>query len=131
MSTEEWESLCDHCGKCCLVKLEDEDTGEIAVTSVVCELMDLKARCCSSYNQRCSLVADCIDLKQHNFTEYKWLPETCAYRLLNDGKSLPSWHPLISRTSETVVIAGESIISYAVKESQVEDYEDHIIGWLD
>lgn len=131
MSTEEWEALCDHCGKCCLVKLEDEDSGEIALTSVVCELMDLKARCCSRYNERCSLVADCIDLKQHNFTEYKWLPETCAYRLLHDGKSLPSWHPLISGTSETVVITGESIISYAVKESQVEDYEDHIIGWLD
>ncbi len=131
MTSEEWESLCDNCGKCCLIKLEDEDSGEIAFTSVVCELIDLETCRCSRYSERCTLVPGCIDLKQHDFAEYNWLPATCAYRLLSDGKPLPGWHPLISGTVETVKDAGVSITSYAIKESQVDDPEDHIIEWLD
>lgn len=130
MSTAEWESLCDNCGKCCLIKLEDEDTGEIAFTSVVCDLIDLGTCRCTRYSERCELVPDCIDLKQHDFTEYKWLPTTCAYRLLTDGEPLPSWHPLISGTVETVKDAGVSVSSYAIKESQVDDLEDHVIEIL-
>ena len=130
MTTAEWESLCDNCGKCCLVKLEDEDTGEIAFTSVVCDLIDLDSCRCTRYSERCTLVPECIDLKQHDFAEYKWLPATCAYRLLTDGKPLPDWHPLNSGTVETVKDAGVSISSYAIKESQVDDPEDHIIEWL-
>ncbi|MEI8572143.1 YcgN family cysteine cluster protein [Methylomonas sp. EFPC1] len=130
MSTEEWESLCDNCGKCCLNKLEDEDTGEIAFTSVACDLIDLETCRCTRYSERCTLVPECIDLKQHDFAEYNWLPSTCAYRLLTDGESLPSWHPLITGTRESVKEAGVSISSYAVKESQVTDLEDHIIEWL-
>jgi uncharacterized protein len=79
MTTAEWESLCDNCGKCCLVKLEDEDTGEIAFTSVVCDLIDLDSCRCTRYSERCTLVPECIDLKQHDFAEYKWLPSTCVY----------------------------------------------------
>lgn len=131
MTTEEWESLCDGCGKCCLIKLEDEDTGELAFTSVVCDLIDLETCRCTRYSERCTLVPDCIDLKQHDFAEYNWLPSTCAYRLLIDGKPLPNWHPLVSGTSESVKDAGVSISSYAVKESQVDDPEDHIIEWLE
>lgn len=130
MTTAEWESLCDGCGKCCLVKLEDEDTGEIAFTSVVCDLIDLDSCRCTRYSERCTLVPECIDLKQHDFAEYKWLPSTCAYRLLTDGKPLPDWHPLNSGTVESVKDAGVSISSYAIKESQVDDPEDHIIEWL-
>ncbi|WP_026604402.1 YcgN family cysteine cluster protein [Methylomonas sp. 11b] len=130
MSTEEWESLCDNCGKCCLNKLEDEDTGEIAFTSVACDLIDLESCRCTRYSERCTLVPECIDLKQHDFAEYNWLPSTCAYRLLTDGERLPNWHPLISGTSESVKEAGVSIGSYAIKESQVTDLEDHIIEWL-
>ncbi len=130
MTTEEWESLCDNCGKCCLNKLEDEDTGEIAFTSVVCDLIDLESCRCSRYNERCSLVPECIDLKQHDFAEYNWLPSTCAYRLLIDGETLPDWHPLVSGNPVSVKDAGVSISSYAIKESQVEDLEDHIIEWL-
>ncbi|MBD9356922.1 YcgN family cysteine cluster protein [Methylomonas albis] len=130
MSTEEWESLCDNCGKCCLNKLEDEDTGEIAFTSVACDLIDLETCRCTHYSERCTLVPECIDLKQHDFAEYNWLPSTCAYRLLTDGESLPSWHPLLTGTSESVKDAGISIGSYAIKESQVIDMEDHIIEWL-
>jgi len=129
MTTEEWESLCDNCGKCCLIKLEDEDTGEIAFTSVVCNLIDLESCRCTRYNERCTLVPECIDLKQHDFAEYNWLPSTCAYRLLADGEPLPDWHPLISGSAESVQDAGASIKSYAIKESQVDDLEDHIIEW--
>ena len=131
MTTDEWESLCDGCGKCCLIKLEDEDSGEIAFTSVVCDLIDLDSCRCNRYNERCTLVPECIDLKQHDFAEYKWLPATCAYRLLTDGKPLPDWHPLNSGTIESVKDAGVAISSYAIKESQVDDLEDHIIEWLD
>lgn len=130
MTTAEWESLCDSCGKCCLVKLEDEDSGEIAFTSVACDLIDLDSCRCTRYSERCTLVPECIDLKQHDFAEYKWLPSTCAYRLLTDGKTLPDWHPLNTGTVETVKDAGVSISSYAVKESQIDDPEDHIIEWL-
>ncbi|WKJ88828.1 YcgN family cysteine cluster protein [Methylomonas montana] len=130
MSTEEWESLCDNCGKCCLNKLEDIDTGEIAFTSVACDLIDLETCRCTRYSERCTLVPECIDLKQHDFAEYNWLPSTCAYRLLTDGEPLPDWHPLVSGSSESVKEAGVSIGSYAIKESQVTDLEDHIIEWL-
>lgn len=131
MTTEEWESLCDNCGKCCLHKLEDEDTGELAFTSVCCDLIDLETCRCTRYSERCTLVPDCIDLKQHDFAEYNWLPSTCAYRLLTDGEPLPDWHPLVSGNPESVRDAGVSITSYAIKESQVDDLEDHIIGWLE
>ena len=130
MSTAEWESLCDNCGKCCLIKLEDEDSGEIAFTSVVCNLIDLDSCRCTRYSERTTLVPECIDLKQHDFAAYNWLPSTCAYRLLTDGKPLPDWHPLISGNPESVKDAGVSISSYAIKESQVDDPEDHIISWL-
>lgn len=131
MNSTEWESLCDRCGKCCLVKLEDEDSGEIAITSVACKLIDLESRLCTRYSQRCQLVPDCIDLKQHDFAEYKWLPATCAYRLLDNGEPLPAWHPLLTGTFQSVQDAGEAVSDYAIKESVLVDPEDHIIKWLD
>jgi uncharacterized cysteine cluster protein YcgN (CxxCxxCC family) len=131
MTTAEWESLCDNCGKCCLNKLEDEDTGDIYFTSVACNLIDLNSCRCTRYPKRTTLVPECIDLKQHDFAEYNWLPSTCAYRLLVDGKELPSWHPLITGDLESVKEVGVSISSYAMKESEVEDLEDHIIEWLE
>lgn len=130
MTTEQWESLCDGCGQCCLHKLEDEDTGELAFTSVCCDLIDLDTCRCTRYSERCNLVPECLDLKQHDFAEYNWLPATCAYRLLTDGKPLPEWHPLITGNPESVKQAGASISSYATKESQVDDLEDYIVEWL-
>lgn len=130
MSHEEWEALCDHCGRCCLVKLEDIDSGEVVYTAAVCEQFDLKTSQCSCYRQRCNRVADCIDLKQHDFASYNWLPSTCAYRLLVNGQPLPDWHPLLSGNAESVQQAGISISGYAIKESQVDDLEDHVIGFL-
>jgi uncharacterized cysteine cluster protein YcgN (CxxCxxCC family) len=130
MSAEEWESLCDGCGKCCLHKLEDEDTGEIALTNVACRLINLKTCRCTRYNERTRLVPECLDLRQRDFTQYHWLPATCAYRLLNDGKELPPWHPLVSKNAASVKKAGVSIGGYAVKESAKMDLEDHVIEWL-
>ena len=100
-------------------------------TSAVCDLIDLGTCRCTRYSERTSLVPECIDLKQHDFSEYTWLPATCAYRLLTDGKKLPNWHPLISGTQDSVQDAGVSISSFAMKESQIDDLEDHIIEWLD
>jgi len=132
MSTTEWESLCDGCAKCCLNKLEDAETGEIFFTRVACDLINLENCRCTRYSERTTLVPECIDLKQHpNFAEYNWLPATCAYRLLSDGKDLPNWHPLLSGTRDSVKDAGVSISSFAIKESQVDDLEDHIIEWLE
>ena len=131
MTTAEWESICDGCGKCCLNKLEDEVSGEIFFTSVVCDLIDLESCQCTRYSERTTLVPECLDLKQHDFAEYNWLPTTCAYRLLIDGKPLPSWHPLVSKNKDSVKEAGVSIASYAMKESDIDNLEDHIIEWLE
>ncbi len=131
MTTTEWESICDGCGKCCLNKLEDEDSGEIFFTSVVCDLIDLESCQCTRYSERTTLVPECLDLKQHDFAEYNWLPTTCAYRLLIDGKPLHSWHPLVSKNKDSVKEAGVSIASYAMKESDIDNLEDHIIEWLE
>ncbi len=131
MTTEEWESLCDNCGKCCLHKLEDEDTGEIVFTSVACKLINLNTCRCTRYNERTRLVPECLNLKQYDFTQYHWLPSTCAYRLLNDGKELPKWHPLISGNTSSVKKAGVSIRRYAIRESIGMDLEDYVIEWLD
>ena len=131
MSQSEWESLCDQCGQCCLHKLEDEDNGQIAFTRVACNFIDIKTCHCNCYSQRTETVSYCIDLKQHDFSEFKWLPVTCAYRLLSENQPLPQWHPLITGNTNSVREAGMTISSYAVKESEVEDMEDYIIGWLD
>ncbi|MCI0733964.1 MAG: YcgN family cysteine cluster protein [Methylococcaceae bacterium] len=130
MNREEWESLCDGCGKCCLNKLEDEDTGEIFFTSVVCDLIDLKTCRCTRYAERTRLVPDCVDIKSERFVQYDWLPSTCAYRLIAEGRDLPSWHPLISGRRESVHAAGVSIRSYAIRESESSDLLEHIIEWL-
>jgi uncharacterized cysteine cluster protein YcgN (CxxCxxCC family) len=134
MTTEEWESLCDNCGKCCLHKLEDEDTGDIYFTSVACKLIDLDTCRCTRYTERAKLVPECLNLKQLDFNDYNWLPATCAYRLLNAGEALPAWHPLLSKSAHSVQDAGVSINSYAIEESEVddiEDLEDYILEWLD
>jgi uncharacterized cysteine cluster protein YcgN (CxxCxxCC family) len=129
MTPKEWESICDGCAKCCLNKLEDEQSGEIFFTSVVCELIDLESCRCTQYQKRTVLVPECIDLTQHDFSEYTWLPDTCAYKRLNDGKTLPSWHPLITGNPDSVFNVGASIRSFAIKESQADDLENHIIEW--
>lgn len=131
MTHDEWESLCDGCGKCCLHKLEDEETGEVFYTNVACRLLNLDTCRCTNYKERTQLVPDCLDLKQHEASAFNWLPSTCAYRLLAEGEELPNWHPLVSGKPTSVINAGVSIRSFAVTESQAEDLEDHVIEWLE
>lgn len=129
MSPEEWESLCDGCGRCCLEKLEDPDTGEIAHTNVACGLLDLETCRCSNYAERHRFMPDCVPLDHTNVGELKWMPSTCAYRLLAEGKDLPAWHPLITGDPESVVRAGISVKGRVVSVNDVEDIEDHIVEW--
>lgn len=96
MNSSEWEALCDKCGKCCVIKLEDYDTKEIHYTNISCKLLCEKTAVCKDYENRKSIVPDCKILTPRNLKNLKWMPKTCAYKLLNDGKSLPLWHPLIS-----------------------------------
>lgn len=130
LSEQEWESLCDGCGRCCLHKLEDEDTGEIAYTRVACRLLDLKTCRCSDYQHRTLHIPDCLDLRQ-NFPPPHWLPATCAYRRLAQGDDLPSWHPLITGRRSSVTQAGIKVGAYALPEKRAKDFEDYIIEWFD
>jgi len=109
MTTAEWESLCDGCGRCCLVKLEDEDSGEIAYTDVGCTLFDEAACRCSNYSHRNTRVPDCVRLTPDVVRSLGWLPPTCAYRLVAEGRDLAWWHPLVSGDPETVHAAGVSV----------------------
>jgi uncharacterized cysteine cluster protein YcgN (CxxCxxCC family) len=119
MTRKEWESLCDGCGRCCLVKLEDEDTGKIHFTDVACHLFDGQTCRCKDYRHRTKLVPDCVRLTAKNIGELGWLPKTCAYRLLDEGKELYWWHPLVSGDPETVVKAGISMRGKTVSETGV------------
>ena len=130
MSLEEWESLCDGCGRCCLHKLQDEDSGDIYSTRVACKLLDLKTCRCTNYLQRTELVEDCLPLQAASFTQYDWLPTTCAYRLLYENQPLPEWHPLISKQKNSVKNAGMTVSYFAICETEIEnldDLEDYVI----
>lgn len=109
MSPEEWESLCDGCGRCCLVKLEDEDSGDIHYTDVGCRLFDAESCRCSDYPNRQAVVPDCVRLTPDTVRALRWLPVTCAYRVLAEGKPLAWWHPLVSGHADTVHLAGISV----------------------
>lgn len=132
MTTEQWESLCDGCGKCCLNKLEDWDTGEIHFTNIACTLFDDKTCRCTNYEQRFETVPDCIKLKPADIASYPWLPSTCAYRRLDEGKDLPDWHPLLTGSPMSVHEAGMSVRGRTIPEDgmSVEDYEDHLVDWI-
>ena len=129
MTPAEWESLCDGCGKCCLHKLEDEDTGEIAHTNVACRLLDIGTCRCSRYAERQRLVPDCVQLDPGNVGALKWMPSTCAYRLLAEGKDLPAWHPLVSGDPDSVHRAGISVRGRCIPERKAGDLFDHIVMW--
>ncbi len=133
MNGEEWESLCDGCGRCCLNKLEDWDTGKIHFTNIACTLLDDNTCRCSNYENRFDTVPDCIKLTPDTIGQYSWLPPTCAYRLLEEGKSLPTWHPLISGTMKSVHDAGISVQQKTVSEDgiSVEEYEFYLVDWAD
>jgi uncharacterized protein len=129
MSREEWESLCDGCARCCLHKLQDEDTDEVYYTDIHCRYLQQPECRCSQYVDRQKKVPTCVWLTPDQATSFFWLPETCAYRLLAEGKPLADWHPLISGDPGSVHKAGISIAGMGIADDQVpeEDWEDHII----
>jgi uncharacterized cysteine cluster protein YcgN (CxxCxxCC family) len=126
MTAREWESLCDGCGLCCLVRFEDEDTGEIIPTTVHCRLFNGDTCRCSDYPNRKQYVPDCIKLTPYNIEALEWMPRSCAYRRLHEGKPLPQWHPLITGDPESTHKAGVSIRGQTFSEAELADPEDAI-----
>ena len=123
----QWEALCDGCGKCCLHKLEDEETGELFATNVACRLLDRATTQCSDYRHRRAFVPDCVRLTPGNVSEIDWLPSTCAYRLRAEGKPLPDWHYLVCGDREAVHRAGQSVAGWTISETDAGELEHHMI----
>jgi len=132
MSTKEWEDLCDGCGKCCLIKLEDEATEQLVFTNVSCKELDCATCQCKSYSIRKQVVPDCLVLTPDNLPAYSdWLPHSCAYKRMFEGKTLPAWHPLITGTNEAMHKGGHSSANKIVSEAEVADVEleNHVVDW--
>lgn len=123
----EWEALCDGCGKCCLSKVEDADTGRIYPTNVACRLLDLETARCSDYRRRRAYVPECIRLTLGKIDDHGWLPGSCAYILRAQGKKLPDWHYLISGSHDTIHEAGMSVKGRVISEVNAGQLENHII----
>ncbi|MGB0698226.1 MAG: YcgN family cysteine cluster protein [Parvibaculales bacterium] len=130
MTAAQWEALCDGCAKCCLVKLQDEDSGEIVFTDIVCNLLDQQSCRCTHYEERTKLVPDCVKLSKDNLDKIDFMPPSCAYRLLHEGKDLPQWHPLVSGRADSVVEAGMSVKGRVIAEMAFDgDSEDRVVDW--
>ncbi len=129
MSASEWESLCDGCGRCCLHKLRDDDTGELAFTNVACVLLDLRSCRCGDYANRTRRVPDCVNLTAEAVRAIDWLPPSCGYRRIAEGKGLAWWHPLVSGDPNTVHEAGISVRGRAVSERRSGPFEHYIVEW--
>jgi uncharacterized cysteine cluster protein YcgN (CxxCxxCC family) len=131
MTRREWESLCDGCAKCCIVKFEDEETGALAYTNLHCKLLDGRTCQCSDYRNRKKYVPDCVKLTPESVATVDWLPDSCAYRLVQDGKDLPDWHHLVCGDRERIHEEGHSVRGRTISEEGIseEDQEDYIIDW--
>ena len=129
MTRAEWEALCDGCARCCLIKLEDDDTGEIAYTDIACRLLDIGTCRCTRYRRRLRLVPQCVELTPEEVRKLDWLPSTCAYRLVAEGRDLAWWHPLVSGDPETVHEAGISVRGRVVPERRGDDPEERVVTW--
>ncbi|MDN3639039.1 YcgN family cysteine cluster protein [Simiduia curdlanivorans] len=133
MTAYQWEALCDGCAKCCLQKLEDEDDGEVYYTRLACQLLDLDTCQCTDYPNRLQRVPNCLQLSADKLEDFHWLPVTCAYRLVAEGKDLPDWHPLITGNRESVHVSKISVRGRAKSELSVPeaDWQDEVIRWVD
>ncbi len=130
LTPAEWEGLCDGCGKCCLNKLEDEESGEIVFTRVACRLLDNETCRCAQYDIRLQFVPECIILKPETISDVAYfMPRTCAYRLRFEGAPLPDWHPLVTGDAESVHKAGQSVQGWTVPEFEVpeEEWEEYLV----
>ncbi|MBD3669560.1 MAG: YcgN family cysteine cluster protein [Gammaproteobacteria bacterium] len=125
MTGEQWESLCDGCARCCLIKLEDEDSEEICTTSLACRYLDMQKQLCTCYEERTTLVPTCVKLTPDNIQDqFHFMPQTCAYRLIYEGQELPEWHPLLTGNRDLMQESGISIRHIAVSETVIETEED-------
>jgi len=130
MSSEEWESLCDGCAKCCLAKLVDDDTAEITYTSVACRLLDLETCTCTNYPERRELVPDCVELSAGKIGMLAWLPKSCAYLLVHEKEDLPDWHHLVSGDKKAVHKCHQSVKDRVISEREAGDWDDYVIDWI-
>ena len=131
MNMDEWESLCDHCAKCCLIKLDDDDDGTVYYTDVACDLLDGKTCQCKDYSNRETLVPECLRLTPDNLDQLYWMPPSCAYRLLHEGKNLPSWHHLVSGDKQSIHRMKQSVVGrfkYAATVNE-DELEDRVVTW--
>ena len=131
MTPEEWEALCDGCGKCCLEKYVFEEDKSLVFTNIACRLLDRKTCRCRHYAKRSRYVPECVPIRPEKVKEYYWLPKTCAYRLLDEGKPLPEWHPLITGTPVSVHSAGMSVAGRCVSPKPEEEFQNYIVEWED
>lgn len=133
LTAKEWESLCDGCGRCCLIKLEDEDSGEIHLTNLACQLLDTDTCRCKDYKNRHKRMPDCLALTKSSVKKLSWLPSSCAYRRVAEGRDLAWWHPLVSGRAETVEEAGISVRGWVKSETRVKEiaYHHYIIDDFD
>ena len=131
LNQDQWESICDGCGKCCVLKLEDVDTGNIHYTDVGCKLLDCQTAKCTKYAERKRYVPDCVLLTPTNLSHLNWMPESCAYRLIHENKELPYWHPLITGNPNSTLLAGQSVANRVVSETTVDEdaLPEHIKDW--
>jgi len=133
MTGKEWESLCDGCGKCCLHKLEDEESKEVFYTRVVCQYLDQDQCRCTVYGKRKKMVPDCVVLTAKNLDDLSWMPGTCAYRLLHENKPLPIWHPLITGNRNAIIASDNTVTGKVISEEFVHEdgFEEHLVDWAD
>ncbi len=130
LSPAEWEALCDGCAKCCLHRFEDQETREIQFTNVCCRYLDQATCRCTDYPNRSVNVPDCVSVTPEILKDPYWLPETCSYRLLAEGRDLPEWHPLVSGDPQTVILSGNSVGGRVISELEADDLEYHMIDWV-
>jgi uncharacterized cysteine cluster protein YcgN (CxxCxxCC family) len=131
MTPDQWESLCDGCAKCCLYRLEDEATREIHFTNVYCRLLDAETARCTDYQNRSARVPDCVTITPAVLRDPYWLPKTCAYRLLAEGRDLPAWHPLVSGDPASVLRAGQCACRRSICEDEADALENHLVDWIE
>jgi uncharacterized cysteine cluster protein YcgN (CxxCxxCC family) len=129
LTRDEWEALCDGCGRCCMHKLEDEDTGEVLETNVACKLLDPETARCTNYRHRKAFVPDCLRLTPELVKKIRWLPSTCAYRLRADGDPIPEWHHLLTGSQEAMRQAGMAVSGRVVSEVDAGPLEHHLMEW--